>query len=283
MLLNILFFFLLFQLNICNEKKICITKDSQTSTSQCSVTIDQITSDFDITSNIQENLENTDTEITLFLIGSELVFKFKLNIFNNKKLIVQFDPGTNGNFDVSDINNIDMNFIFLSNINTLPTLNLYGSTLNDDQSSMTLKNINLKTDITDIQLKSFSTESSTFSLPSLKTNSFQIISKSSIEITMNDNNAILGDQQITFFGENPSLIIDFSTNYYELTINNQGTSTSSTLSISISNSKSVTFNGNDFSQSNSISLTKTDTIYSNVGFLPITASDFSYDSTLYVS
>lgn len=278
MLLNTLVFSFLLHLISCEEKKICITKDTSVDSLQCSSKIEGVISGSDLTQDISSYLNNLDTDVTLYLIGSNIEFNFKLNIFNNKKLTIQFDSASSGAFDVSEIDNIDMRLKFSGFTSIYPTVNLKGSTLNNDKTSITLEKISLKADFSEIQLMNFSTKDSTFSFTKFTTNSLYIDAKTETNIILKDNSAICDSQTFYFLGENPLISITLSSNR-QLVIDNQASNNNLIPSLLLQTTQKVTFKGNDFSQSNTISFKDCPTIITEIGLLPITSFSFSGSSS----
>lgn len=269
--------YFLLHLTSCEEKKLCITKGASTSSLQCTNTIEGITSGSDLTLDISSYLKDSDTDITVYLIGGNIDFNFALNIFNNKNLGIRFDSDSNGTFDVSGINNINIRIFYSGGTHIYPTVKLQGSPLNNDQTSITVEKIKLESDFSDIQLKSFSTKDSIFSFNKLTTNIFNITANSNTELTLKDNSAVFNDQTVTFAGSNPQLFITLTSNR-QLVIDNQATS-SSFPSLSINTVQSASFKGKDFTESNSISFINCPVIITDIGYLPISSFSFSTGSS----
>lgn len=276
MLLDTLLFFIFCHFISSEEKIICITKDSSLDSLKCSSKIEGITSGSDLTSEISSYIDTLDADIKLSLIGTNIEFKFNLNIFNNKAVTIQFDSASNGTFDVSGINNINLHIQFSSIINLYPVVQLLGSALSDDKTSITIEKIQLKADFSEIQLNSFTTTDSIFSFSKFSVNSLSINNNADTELILKDSSVTYLDQTFTFLGEK-SFSISLSSNN-QLVIDNQATDSSSLPFLSINTAKSVIFKGNDFVQSNLINLLDCYSINSYIGYLPLSSVNFSSSS-----
>lgn len=261
------------------SKKICFT--TQTFNYNCydGESILNVNKTTDIASIISDKIEESDTEVTISLY-SNFEYSFPVNIFNSKKVNILFSSSSTGNFDISDIKNIDLNLQGESYSLTNVRLHYNDPTLIALESSISLTNIAIMSDITEIQLKSLSIQKSTFPFTKIFVNSmiYQINDKN-IEINNNDDDITIENETFSFIGENQNFTIILSSKN-DLIFNNYATDKSISY-FNFNSIQSITFNGNSFLDSCKLAFKECSKIITNIDLLPI--SSFSLGSSFYPS
>lgn len=260
-------------------KKLCFTSQSFNYNCYDGESFLNVNSSTDLTTLITEKMEESDTEITISLF-SNFEYKFPLNIFNSKKVNILFSSPSSGKFNVSGIQNIGINLQGDSYSSTNVEFQYDDKILIAPQSSISLINIELISDITEIQLKSLSLQKSTFSFSKITLNSlnYQVTDKN-IEVTHNNEDITVDGNNFVFTGDNQSLSLILSAKY-DLIFNNQATTKSITY-FNFNSIQSITFNGNSFLDSCYLSFKECSKVITNIDILPI--SSFSLGSSFYSS
>ncbi|OHT10460.1 hypothetical protein TRFO_20277 [Tritrichomonas foetus] len=241
------FFHLLFV--TISSKSICVSTNSYDN--NCDENILGITADSNITNLILEKMNNSDSEIYLKLYGYSFSYNINLCIFNGiSSTSLEFSSTGPHFLDITKITNTSLHITSKYSYTKIQ-VTFNGTQLKDDTVSLTLNNINLVTEFTEIQLHKFSATQSTFQFTNLSVNSITLPLDSDVQLRLENSKATLSKYIIKFVGENPVLSLSSS---YKIELDNQVNKSELCPQVLITNSRSVTIKGNDFTNKNLINI-----------------------------
>lgn len=230
-----------------------------TPTSECrnlntDINFFNVNESIDFSSVVSNKINISDTEIT-FCYNTEVPFRIPLKIFNDKKFNLLVNTRVSGILDFTGVHNLVLNISSMYYYTSSKyNITFTGSHPKPDKTSITITNINLRTESNDIFIDTLTIKDPMISPSSLKAHTLYFSDKKAISVTHRDNCVVVSGIIVYLIGPNPLFSVE-CTHYYgyffpENTLYLFNEAEKSNISFEISRFDRITISGNKFLDSN---------------------------------